>query len=74
MYGQKMWTKIGKVDQNREKQEWAKEQPKLDNARGLRGTYFIDPDDTGCVEILKMRGEKIFFKKKKKTYGTSHVL
>ena len=28
-----VWTKIGKVDQNREKQEWAKEKPKLDNAR-----------------------------------------
>ena len=31
-----VWTKIGKAAQNREKQEWAKEKPKLDNARKLR--------------------------------------
>ena len=29
----KVWTKIGKAAQNREKQEWAKEKPKIDNAR-----------------------------------------
>ena len=40
-----IWTKIGKAAQNREKREWAKEKPKLDNARRLRGMYFIDPDD-----------------------------
>ena len=28
-----VWTKIGKATQDREKQEWAKEKPKLDNAR-----------------------------------------
>ena len=28
-----------------EKQKWAVEKPKLDNARKLRGIYFIDPDD-----------------------------
>ena len=32
-----VWTKIGKAAQNREKQEWAKEKPKLDNARRQRG-------------------------------------
>ena len=29
--------------QKREKQEWANEKPELDNARRMRGTYFIDP-------------------------------
>ena len=29
----------------KEKQEWANEKPKLDNARRLRGIYFIDPED-----------------------------
>ena len=48
-----VWTKIGKAAQNREKQEWAKEKPKLDNARKMRGIYFNDPDDTEHVEILK---------------------
>ena len=40
-----VWTKIGKAPQNREKQEWKNEKPKLDNARRLRGICFIDPDD-----------------------------
>ena len=38
-----VWTKIGKAAQKREKQEWAIEKPELDNARRLRGIYFIDP-------------------------------
>ena len=37
-----VWTKIGKAAQNREKQEWAKEKPELDNARRLRGIYSMD--------------------------------
>ena len=40
-----VWTKIGKAAQKREKQEWAIEKPKLDNAWRLRGIYFIDPED-----------------------------
>ena len=40
-----VWAKIGKAAQNREKQEWKNEKPKLDNARRLRGICFIDPDD-----------------------------
>ena len=40
-----VWTKIGKAAQNREKQEWSREKPKLDDARKLRGIYFIDPDN-----------------------------
>ena len=47
------WMKIGKAAQNREKQEWAKKKSKLDNARKLRGIYFIDPDDKEYSEILK---------------------
>ena len=31
-----VWTKIGKAAQNREKQEWKNEKPKLDNVRRLR--------------------------------------
>ena len=33
--------KIGKAAQNREKQEWAKEKPKLDNDRKLIGIYLL---------------------------------
>ena len=39
------WTKIGEAAQKREKQEWAIKTPELDNARMLRGFYFIDPED-----------------------------
>ena len=52
-----VWTNICKAAQNREKQEWAKEQPKLDNARRLRGINVIDPDDEEYKEILKIRSE-----------------
>ena len=48
-----VWTKKGKASQNREKQEWKNEEPKFDNARGLRGIYFTDPDDQDCNETLK---------------------
>ena len=35
-----VWTKICKAAQHRERKEWAKDKPKLDNARRLRGIYF----------------------------------
>ena len=54
-----VWTKIGKATQNREKQEWTNEKPKLDNARRLRGIHFIDPDDTEYKEILKNARRKL---------------
>ena len=53
-----VWTKLGKAAQNREKQEWAKEKPKLDNARKMRGIYFIDPDDEEYQEILNNARKK----------------
>ena len=37
----------------REKHKWAIEKPKLDNARRLRGIYFIDPEDMEFKEIIK---------------------
>ena len=54
-----VWTKIGKAAQNREKQEWAKEKPKLDNVRKLRGISFIDPDDEEYKEVLKDAWRKL---------------
>ena len=47
-----VWSKIGKAAQNREKQEMENEKPKLDNARRLRGIYFVDPDDEEHKETL----------------------
>ena len=36
----------------REKHKWAIEKPKLDNARRLRGIYFIDLEDKEFKEII----------------------
>ena len=38
-----LWTKLGRNAKLREKHKWSNEKPKLDNARRLRGIYFIDP-------------------------------
>ena len=35
------------------KQEWTMEKPMLDNARKLRGVYFIDPEDGEYKETVK---------------------
>ena len=45
MCGQKYGRTLEKAAQKREKQEWAIEKPKLDNAWRLRGIYFTDPED-----------------------------
>ena len=54
-----VWTKIGKAAQNREKQECAKENSKLDKARRLRRIYFIDPDDEEYKDIVTIAREKL---------------
>ena len=38
-----LWFKMGRNAKLKEKQKWSDEQPKLDNARKLRGNYCIDP-------------------------------
>ena len=45
--------------QRKEKQKWAIEKPKLDNARRLRGIYFIDPVDAVFKETLQKCAEKV---------------
>ena len=54
-----VWTRIGKAPQNREKQAWAREKPKLDKARRLRGIYCVDPDDKEYSETLKNARRKL---------------
>ena len=41
------------------KQKWAIQKPKLDNARRLRGIYFIDPDDEDFKDIMKKCAWKV---------------
>ena len=42
--GRNLERHVGSVETKREKQKWAIEKAKLENARELRGTYFTDPD------------------------------
>ena len=54
-----VWSKMGKAAQKREKQEWANEKEKLDDARRLRGIYFIDPEDGAYKETIKNARKKL---------------
>ena len=41
------------------KQKWAIEKPKLDNARPLRGIFFIEPDDEEFKHTMKNARRKL---------------
>ena len=59
MCDQKCGPKNAKAAQNREKQEWKNEKPKLDHARRLKGIYLIGPDDQDYKETLKIARKKL---------------
>ena len=52
-----LWTKLGRNAQLKEKHKWSNERPKLDDARRVRGIYFIDPEDKEFKEPLGMQEE-----------------
>ena len=39
-----VWKHMSEASKRKERQRWAIEKPRLDNARRLRGIFFIDPD------------------------------
>ena len=41
------------------KQRWAIEKPKLDNARQLRGIFFIEPDDQEFKHTMRNARRKL---------------
>ena len=43
----------------KEKQKWAIEKPKLDNARRLRGISFLEPDDEEFKRTMKNARRKL---------------
>ena len=47
-----MWSRMSKAAERKEKQKWAVEKPKLDNARKLRGIFLLDPDDKEFKETI----------------------
>ena len=54
-----LWTKLGRNAQLKERQKWSHEKSKLDNARKLRGIYFIDPEDKEFKDSIKNARKKL---------------
>ena len=54
-----LWEKMGKNAKLKEEQKWSHEKPHLDNARKLRGIYFIDPEDKEFKETIKNARKKL---------------
>ena len=50
-----VWKHMSDALKRKEKHKWAIEKPKLDNARRLRGIYFIDSKDEKVKDIMKKR-------------------
>ena len=50
---------MGKHAKLMEKQKWSEEKIHLDNARKLRGIYFIDPEDKEYKETIKNERKKL---------------
>ena len=54
-----LWIKSGRNAKLQERQKWSNEEPKLDNARKLRGIFFIDPEDKEFKETIKNARKKL---------------
>ena len=54
-----LWKSKGKHAKLKEKQKWSDEKLHLENARKLRGIYFIDPEDTEFKETIKNARKKL---------------
>ena len=54
-----LWKSMGKNAKLKEKQKWSEEKIHLDNARKLRGIYFIDTEDKEFKETIKNARKKL---------------
>ena len=54
-----LWKSMGKHAKLKEKQKCTNEKLHLENARKLRGIYFIDPEDTEFKETIKNARKKL---------------
>ena len=54
-----IWKTMGRNAKLKEKQKWSHEKLHLENARKLRGVYFIDPEDKEFKETIKNAGKKL---------------
>ena len=53
-----VWKTMGKHAKLKEKRKWSNEKIHLENARKLRGIYFIDPEDKEFKETIKNAREQ----------------
>ena len=53
-----IWIGMSKAAKKQEKQDWAVEKPKLDNAGKLRGIHFIDPEDEEHQETIEKKNAR----------------
>ena len=54
-----IWKHMSDASTRKKRQKWNVEKPKLDNARKLRGIYFIDPEDKEIKNITKKARRKL---------------
>ena len=54
-----LWKSMGKHAKLKEEQKWSEEKLHLENARKLRGIYFIDPEDKEFKETIKNARKKL---------------
>ena len=54
-----MWKHMSDASKRKEKQKLTVEKPMLDNARILRGIYFIDPEDEELKLTMKSARRKL---------------
>ena len=54
-----LWKSMGKHAKLKERQKWSEEKIHLDNARKLRGIYFIEPEDKEFKETIKNARKKL---------------
>ena len=54
-----IWQTMGRNAKLKEKQKWSNEKLHLENARKLRGIYFIDPEDKEFKETIKNARKKL---------------
>ena len=50
---------MGRNTKLKERQKWSHEKPQFDNARKLRGIYFIDPEDKEFKETIRNARKKL---------------
>ena len=54
-----MWKRTSDATKKKPQQRWALEKPKIDNARQLRGIFFIEPNDEEFKLTMNATGRKL---------------